>query len=589
MNQFLKKIIVVTLVAFAFVFLLSIITPKVSATEMTLNSALDIQSNSNNVLFDEVYLYLDSLDNYDEYVIDYIYSSQDVVLHNQEQFRLKRMAELIKQNKVSVDLKVLDSKPTGNEYKYNKYKLETLVSYKSNFSEEVRTVTEYIVVIPKNSDVIEDNYSYFFSSSNFTNINSDLEGTFFSTGILFKDLIRNNLNNGTIKKNTEYIVYGKFVITDEDGTIQEVVRTNGYNVIFTNNENNRISEKNANPGHNLNGWYFAHYGEIGFSNDSKGLVSAQKEGLITIEDKPIYLNFSYEAKLPSAIKELQSMIVVMAIDGSDFAVFYPTLNKDNVVCKENLNVDTKLRDCNFEYQIPIYRSFKKGVEYRVGYSIFPATDKQVISQEEVNSAEDELVRYGGIKVYFGNTPYNGRIDMYNKHMEKNYNLFKNLNPEYNSKVVIIDDISSTANSVNNNSSNIKPGTFSSQNRANVRVVVDADVTQLSSDMINLKKRYAKSTVLPINQSKLTVVDSKDNSKDVYIQKENQTRKLKDISEVLREERISVDNISSDISIVEVDGRTSYVFRTTEKRRLFGIIPIGNKNVYNVLNAVEDIK
>ncbi|MDD4220982.1 MAG: hypothetical protein PHQ07_01175, partial [Candidatus ainarchaeum sp.] len=453
MNQFLKKIIVVTLVAFAFVFLLSIITPKVSATEMTLNSALDIQSNSNNVLFDEVYLYLDSLDNYDEYVIDYIYSSQDVVLHNQEQFRLKRMAELIKQNKVSVDLKVLDSKPTGNEYKYNKYKLETLVSYKSNFSEEVRTVTEYIVVIPKNSDVIEDNYSYFFSSSNFTNINSDLEGTFFSTGILFKDLIRNNLNNGTIKKNTEYIVYGKFVITDEDGTIQEVVRTNGYNVIFTNNENNRISEKNANPGHNLNGWYFAHYGEIGFSNDSKGLVSAQKEGLITIEDKPIYLNFSYEAKLPSAIKELQSMIVVMAIDGSDFAVFYPTLNKDNVVCKENLNVDTKLRDCNFEYQIPIYRSFKKGVEYRVGYSIFPATDKQVISQEEVNSAEDELVRYGGIKVYFGNTPYNGRIDMYNKHMEKNYNLFKNLNPEYNSKVVIIDDVSSTANSVNNNSSN----------------------------------------------------------------------------------------------------------------------------------------
>ena len=597
MNKIFKKIFVVTLVAFAFVFLLSIITPKVSATEMNLNSVLDIQSNNNKNLYSEVYLYLDSLDNYNVDIIDYLYSkglnSSDQKYYIEKN---QRMISLIRQNKAVVDLTVFTNKE-------NRYKVGFLVSFNNEFFQEDRTETKYLVVIPKNSDVVEEQYSYFWSAGNFSAHsipnNRDYRNTFLEDEVLFKDLIRNNLENGSILKNTEYIVYGKTIITNKDGIEIEVVRTNGYNVIFKDNvyaeenPNPENEENNLNAIYNLDSWYFANYTNIHFSDEKNdSLVSSGIESPISIRDKPIYLNLIYEAKLPDSISELQSMVIVSSADKSDSFVLYPILNKDNTNCEQNLNEDNKLRNCKFQYQVPIYRSFKKGVEYNFNYIVFPTTDKEIISQEEAKYAEGKLVVSDRIKVHFGDTPFNGRVDMYNKYKQANNpinanTIGKQLNSNYDSKIVIVDNVSD--NSVASNNSVNNENNFSSQNETNTRIVVDADITQLSNDVINSKKRYAKSTILPVDDSKLTVIDSKNNSKDVYIQSKNQTRKLKDISEVLKESRLSVDNISSDISIVDVDGVTSYVFRTTEKRKLFGIIPIGEKTVYNVLDAVEDIK
>jgi len=569
MNKKLIKGVNVALLGAVFVLALFLVFPNVMADEtytnplieQELESAVEISSN----LVDNFNLYLDTESNYNKLLAKVSSETPDY-------------EQTILQNQINAARNILRI----NVIKNIPYRFDSIYAFNPDFFEQARFVTTYLVFEPLNSIVDQDidleDYTILLGETGF--VAKPYINDYYSESDDFKELLE---DLPSLKIGQEYNVYSKLIISTNgligppnsqsinDSEIIEEITSNKIRFKYTKKGN--IEEDlplPAEPIHNefnLDDWYPAYDLYLDFLTSSN--LSTNSKDIAVIKDKLVNVRVGYTFEVPmnTEITEMQSVLLAQSSARNDKAIFYPVLDQENSFCEASTGGNELVR-CKMEYDVTIYRSFIEDIGYKVSYIVYPEKAGNIISESEIIYANNKLKETTSKIAFFEESPYNGYVNSYQR-LQKN--LFKYYKSAENSVVII-----------ENNLIEGSTASMSEPLEDSKTIVVLRNVNDITPNIKSMKGNR-NSKIISIENTNIEIVEN-----DMYLENTNSTRKLKDISTLLEQENIDMDQITSDISIVNIDDVPSYAFEVREKRRFLGI-NIGNKIVYKTMNAIEKIE
>ena len=274
--------------------------------------------------------------------------------------------------------------------------------------------------------------------------------------------------------------------------------------------------------------------------------------------------------------ELPTLIILEEVGTSNKAFFYPVLEKvDELNTIDSASQKTEPSSYEYVYSSQIYKDLKPNTNYKVTFKVYPETTEEKISLKEYNYAYNNYVKSISTILSFSKAP------------------------SYSNRFILKDMFGS------GNGNGWEYGTTESKPIKAAEIVDDSQVTNsgqtiVSSGSVNVvlgrngaskgMRSATKEMATEISEEDIIVdVANSGQASSMYINQNNQTKKIKNIETVLSEGQINSEDVYGDVQLVNIDDVPKYVFTVKEQNKLFGFIPFGTKKVEKIVNATENLK
>ena len=257
--------------------------------------------------------------------------------------------------------------------------------------------------------------------------------------------------------------------------------------------------------------------------------------------------------------------------------FYPVLEKVTGA------ISADCLECpqyyEYIYSSQIYKDLKPNTNYKVTFKVYPDTDEEKISLKEYNYAYKNYVKSVNTVLSFSKAPsYSNRFILRDMFGTDNGNGWAYGTTEGSQNTKEIKNIKSESTKATEGQ------TIMSSGQVNVVLPTEGKVKPMRSTTTE------SNVVTAISEEDIMVdTASSGQAASVYLNKNNHSKKIRNIDTVLSENQINSESVYGDVQLVNVDDVPKYVFTVKEKNTLFGFIPFGTKKVEKIVDATENLE